>query len=39
LDEPTGLSTLRHIFVADQGDYYDINDRLERFPGTAPEPP
>ncbi|WP_298372774.1 GFA family protein [Azospirillum sp.] len=39
LDAPTGLATLRHIFVADQGDYYVIDDALERFPGTASEPP
>ena len=32
LDEPTGLRTVAHIFVADQGDYYRIEDDLERFP-------
>jgi hypothetical protein len=26
LDGPTGLHLARHIFVADKGDYYDIND-------------
>ncbi|MFD1624530.1 GFA family protein [Azospirillum griseum] len=36
LDAPTGLATLRHIFVADQGDYYRIpDDSLDRFPGTT----
>ncbi|SMH59580.1 GFA family protein [Azospirillum agricola] len=39
LDQPTGLTTLRHIFVADKADYYAIDDGLERFDGTAPEPP
>lgn len=34
LDAPTGLKTVRHIFVADIGDYYKIADRLERLPGT-----
>jgi len=28
LDEPTGLKTAKHIFVADKGDYYDIRDGL-----------
>ncbi len=34
LDAPTRLKTVRHIFVADMGDYYKIADRLERLPGT-----
>jgi hypothetical protein len=34
LDSPTGLKTVRHIFVADQGDYYEITDGLEQIPGT-----
>ena len=40
LDAPTGLRTIAHIFVADQGDYYRIEDDLERFPagrGAGPE--
>ncbi len=28
LDGPTGLVLQEHIFVADKGDYYDINDGL-----------
>ncbi|WP_299948284.1 GFA family protein [uncultured Ruegeria sp.] len=28
LDEPTGLKLAQHIFVADKGDYYDIQDDL-----------
>ena len=28
LDGPTGLKLEKHIFVADQGDYYDISDGL-----------
>ncbi|WP_029006903.1 GFA family protein [Azospirillum halopraeferens] len=39
LDEPTGLTTLRHIFVASKGDYYAIADGLECFEASAPEPP
>lgn len=34
LDPPTALTAVRHIFVADAGDYYAINDELERFPGS-----
>lgn len=26
LDEPTGLKTVEHIFVADRGDYYELPD-------------
>ena len=26
LDSPTGLKIVKHIFVADKGDYYDIAD-------------
>lgn len=28
LDGPTGLKLQKHIFVADQGGYYDISDGL-----------
>jgi hypothetical protein len=28
LDGKTGLKTVRHIYVADKGDYYDITDGL-----------
>lgn len=28
LDQPTGLSLVSHIFVADKGDYYAITDGL-----------
>lgn len=34
LDPPTKLAVVRHIFVADCGDYYRINDELEKFPGS-----
>jgi len=34
LDAPTGLATIGHIFVADAGDYYAIDDGLSRFPGS-----
>jgi hypothetical protein len=32
LDRPTGLTTIRHIFTADAGDYYRISDDLEQLP-------
>lgn len=28
VDAPTGLSLAGHIYVADKGDYYDLNDGL-----------
>ena len=31
LDNPTGLSTSAHVFVADKGDYYDIADTCPQF--------
>lgn len=31
LDQPSGLSTLRHIYVADKGDYHQIADGLPQF--------
>jgi hypothetical protein len=30
LDQPTGLHTTHHIFVRDAGDYYELNDDLEK---------
>lgn len=35
LDQPTGLRTIRHAFVADKADYYAITDGLEQLPGTS----
>jgi len=35
LDPPTGLETVRHVFVEDAGDYYAIDDGLEKFPGAS----
>lgn len=35
-DRPTGLAGAMHIFMADQGDYYTIDDGLPRHPGGAP---
>ncbi len=32
LDGPTGLQTIRHIFVAHAGDYYKTADRLPKLP-------
>jgi len=34
LDQPTGLRTVRHIFTADRGDYYEITDGLEQLPAS-----
>ena len=34
LDAPTGLITTRHIFVADAGDFYHLDDDLEKFSGS-----
>ncbi|KIN75260.1 Glutathione-dependent formaldehyde-activating, GFA [Sulfitobacter noctilucae] len=28
IDGATGISTAKHIYVADKGDYYDIADNL-----------
>jgi hypothetical protein len=42
LDGPTGLSLDRHIYVADKGDYYSINDgagQSQAFEGYDPKPP
>jgi len=32
LDKPTNLRTVRHIFVTDKGDCYEIKDGLEQLP-------
>ncbi len=32
LDEDGGIKLDRHIFCADKGDYYDLNDGLPQFP-------
>ena len=34
LDAPTDLHLTRHIYVADKGDYYDIDDGFETFGGS-----
>jgi len=42
LDGPTNIKLDRHIFVADQGDYYVLNDGLPTFEQDdegAPRPP
>ena len=33
IDSPTGGQLTRHIFVADKGDYYQIDDGLPQFTG------
>jgi hypothetical protein len=38
LEEPTGLRTVAHIFVASKGDYYDLADDLPRFAASRPGP-
>ena len=35
LDEPTGLVTIGHIFVAEKGDSYEICDDLPKFDGSS----
>jgi hypothetical protein len=35
-DGPTGLEGSCHIFVADKGDYYEIDDGLPRFERSTP---
>ncbi|MFI4988764.1 MAG: GFA family protein [Alphaproteobacteria bacterium] len=36
LDTPTGLKLAEHIFTADKGDYYDLEDGVPQSPaGTA----
>jgi len=32
LDQPSGLKQVRHIFVADKADFYEIGDGLEQLP-------
>ena len=34
-DSPTGAKLSRHIFVADKGDYYDIDDGLPSYPASS----
>lgn len=34
LDAPTGLKTVRHVFVDDAGDYYEIADGLPQDGGS-----
>ena len=33
IDRPTGLKTVRHIFVEDKPDFYEISDGLEQISG------
>jgi hypothetical protein len=39
LDPPTNLSTVAQIFVADQGDYYELPSEGARFPGSRTAAP
>ncbi len=32
LDQPSGLRQVRHIFMDDKADFYEIGDGLEKFP-------
>ncbi len=31
LDQPTGLSIAKHIFLADKADYYEVDDDLPKY--------
>lgn len=31
-DNPTGLRTVAHIFVADKGDYYELDPQIPQYP-------
>jgi hypothetical protein len=35
-DDPTGLTGECHIFLADKGDYYSVDDGLPKFEKSAP---
>ncbi len=35
LDESRGLEAVKHIYVKDKGDYYDLTDDLTKVPGRA----
>jgi len=35
LDQPCGLKTIGHIYAGEKGDFYEIGDGLEQFPGSA----
>ena len=37
LDTPTGLEASTHIFAADKGDYYEIEDGLPQWPQDSPQ--
>ena len=34
VNAPTGLRTIKHIYVDDASDYYDFTDNLEKVPGS-----
>jgi hypothetical protein len=36
-DAPSGLQAESHIFVADKGDYYEINDGLPQYARSTPD--
>ncbi len=36
-DQPSGLTTLGHIFTGHKGDYYTIDDGLAQWPGSMSE--
>jgi len=35
-DKPTGLTEYCHIYLADKGDYYSVDDELPKFEKTSP---
>lgn len=34
-DQPSGIKTVGHIYMADKPDFYEIDDDLPKFPGTS----
>jgi hypothetical protein len=36
LDQPSGLTQVRHIYVADKADFYQLGDGLEQLPQGQP---
>ena len=35
LDQPSGLKTIGHIYIAEKADFYEIADGLEQFSGSV----
>jgi len=39
LDRPTGLKVVEHIFLAQKGDYYEVDWAKDRVPAPQSSPP